>query len=149
MFSFLAVHPKRTRVAHLQNISFDDGASSIEFKAPADRYLVINRWPPAASEEQTVPGKAKCALSPRLHWHYCQTETFHVLSGTARFILEGKQILAKAGEIVNIPAGAFHTFCNASTTERMEIEFTLEPSTRKRDEAFFRGCFSRLLYHSS
>ncbi|TLD27425.1 hypothetical protein E2P81_ATG10713 [Venturia nashicola] len=139
MLSFLAVHPKRTKVAHLQTLSFDDGASSIEFKAPSDRYLVINRWPPAASEEQTMPGKAQCALSPRLHWHRYQTERFHVLAGTARFTLEREQILAKAGEIVNIPVGAFHTFCNASTTERMEIEFTLEPLTRKRDEAFFRN----------
>lgn len=138
MLSFLAAHPRRTRVAHLQTIPFDDGASSIEFKAPSDRYLVINRWPPAASEEETVPGKAKCALSPRLHWHRLQTEIFHVLSGTARFVLEGEHIIAKASEIVTIPAGAFHTFCNASTTEKMEVEFTLEPSTRKRDEAFFR-----------
>lgn len=143
MLSFLAVHPKRTRVTHLQTISFDDGASSIEFKAPSDQYLVVNRWPPAASEEQTVPGQAKCALSPRLHWHYYQKETFHILSGTARFVLEEDQLLATAGDTVNIPAGAFHTFCNASTTEAMEVEFTLEPSTRKKDEAFFSGCFSR------
>jgi mannose-6-phosphate isomerase-like protein (cupin superfamily) len=140
MLSFLAVHPKRTKVAHLNTISFDDGASSVEFKAPSDRYLVVNRWPPAASEEQTVPGQAKCALSPPPHWHYYQTETFHMLSGTGKFMLEEKEILAKAGDIVNIPAGAFHTFCNASMTERMEVEFTLQPSTRKRDEAFFSGC---------
>jgi len=139
MLSFLAIHPPRTRVAHLNTISFDDGASSIEFKPPSDRYLVINRWPPAGSEEETIPGRAKCALSPRPHWHYNQLETFHVLSGTGKFMLEGKEILARRGESVNIPAGAFHTFCNASTTEGMEVEFTLEPATRKRDEAFFRN----------
>lgn len=137
MLSFLAIHPKRSRVAHLQRISFDDGASSIEFKAPTDRYLVINRWPPAASEAQTVPGQANCALSPPLHWHYSQTETFHILSGTAKFVLGGEEILARTGDIVNVPAGSFHTFCNASTTKKLEVEFTLEPSTRKRDEAFF------------
>jgi mannose-6-phosphate isomerase-like protein (cupin superfamily) len=60
-----------------------------------------------------------------------------MLSGTANFMLEGKVIPAKAGDVVDIPVGAFHTFCNASTTERMEVEFTLEPSTRKRDEGFF------------
>jgi mannose-6-phosphate isomerase-like protein (cupin superfamily) len=137
MLSFLATHPRRTKIAHLNTISFDDGASSIEFKSPSDRYLVINKWPPAGSEEETVPGQAKCALSPPPHWHYFQKETFHMLKGTGKFMLEGKLIQAKAGELVTIPPGAFHTFCNNSMTEGMEVEFTLEPGTRERDEAFF------------
>jgi mannose-6-phosphate isomerase-like protein (cupin superfamily) len=146
MLSFLAVHPKRTKVAQLSTISLDDGASSIEFKGPSDRYLVVHRWPPAPSQEQTVPGHAKVALSPPPHWHYYQNETFHVLSGTGNFMLEGKVTSAKAGEIVNIPAGAYHTFCNASTNERFEVEFILEPSTCRRDENFFRECFLRVLH---
>jgi len=62
-----------------------------------------------------------------------------MLKGTGKFMLEGKLIQAKAGELVTIPPGAFHTFCNNSMTEGMEVEFTLEPSTRERDEAFFRN----------
>jgi mannose-6-phosphate isomerase-like protein (cupin superfamily) len=137
MFSFLSVHPPRTKVAHLNTIAFDDGRSSIEFKAPSDRYLVINRWPPAASPSETVPGQAKCALSPPPHWHYYQRETFHILSGTGKFMLEGENVVLRAGEIAEIPAGVFHTFCNASTTEELVVEFTLEPGTRERDESFF------------
>jgi mannose-6-phosphate isomerase-like protein (cupin superfamily) len=137
MLSFLATQAPRTKVAHLNTISFDDGRSSIEFKPPSDKYLVINRWPPAATDEQTIPGKAKCALSPPPHWHRYQKETFHVLSGTGKFWLEGRYILAEEGEVVEIPAGAFHTFCNASKTDEFVVEFTLEPSTRKRDEEFF------------
>jgi len=145
MLFFLAVHPKRTKVAHLNTISFDDGESSIEFKSPSDRYLVINRWPPAASPEQTIPGQAKCALSPKPHWHYYQSERFHVLEGTARFLLEGKIISAMKGDVVEIPRGAFHTFCNGSMVERMEVEFILEPSTRKKDEAFFSSFVTLVL----
>jgi mannose-6-phosphate isomerase-like protein (cupin superfamily) len=146
MFSFLATQTPRTKVAHLNTITFDDGRSSIEFKSPTDRYLVINRWPPASSDEETVPGQANCALSPPPHWHQYQKETFHVLSGTGKFWLEGKDILATAGEIVEIPTTAFHTFCNASKTEELVVEFTLEPSTRKRDEAFFSTLLSFIIF---
>jgi mannose-6-phosphate isomerase-like protein (cupin superfamily) len=137
MLSFLSLHPPRTKVAHLDVITFDDGRSSVEFKPPSDRYLVINRWPPARTASDAVPGQAKCALSPPPHWHYYQKETFHILSGTAKFMLEGEQILLRAGEVIEIPAGVFHTFCNASLTEEMVVEFMLEPGTRERDEGFF------------
>lgn len=39
---------------------------------------------------------------------------------------------------MTIPARATHTFCNASSTEELVIEFVLEPRFRERDEAFFR-----------
>ncbi|KAF2418022.1 hypothetical protein EJ08DRAFT_599684 [Tothia fuscella] len=139
MLSFLSAQTPRTKVAHLNTIHFDNDTSSIEFKSPTDRYLVINRWPPAPSKEQTVPGQAECALSPPPHWHYYQNETFHVISGTGRFMLEGECIDAIEGETVTIPAGAFHTFCNASMEEGLEVEFALEPGTRERDERFFRN----------
>jgi mannose-6-phosphate isomerase-like protein (cupin superfamily) len=141
MLSFLAKHPPRTRVANLTKISYDEGRSWVEFKSPGDRYFVINDWPPAASDADVrtgnVPNKANCALAPALHWHRDQEETFHVLHGTAKFLLKGKHIVAGAGEVIVIPKKAFHTFCNASETERMRVEFVLEPTRRERDLAFF------------
>lgn len=142
MFSFLATQVPRTKIAHLNTIPFDDGRSSIEFKSPSDKYLVINRWPPASSDEETIPGQAKCALSPPLHWHHYQKETFHVLSGIGKFWVEGKDVLVGKGGIVEIPPITFHTFCNASKTEELVVEFTLQPSTRERDEAFFSEYYS-------
>jgi quercetin dioxygenase-like cupin family protein len=137
MLSFLSTKVPRTKASHLVTIPFDSGHSSVTFKSPSDSYLVINRWPPASSAAQTIPGQAKCALSPPPHWHRYQKETFHVLSGTGRFMLEGEYILAKKGDIVEIPPGAFHTFCNASLTEEFVVEFGLEPGIRERDERFF------------
>jgi mannose-6-phosphate isomerase-like protein (cupin superfamily) len=141
MLSFLAVHPPRTKIAHLNRIPFDDGRSIVEFKSPLDSYLVINRLPPAASDKEVetkkVPNKANCALAPPLHWHYYQDETFHVLNGTAKFTLDGKERIANAGETVFIPKQQFHTFCNASEEIELSVEFVLEPGTRKNDEAYF------------
>lgn len=141
MLSFLAVNPPRTKIAHLKTIPLDDGRSTVEFKLPSDSYLVINRLPPAATDEevatQKVPNKANCALAPPLHWHYFQDETFHVLEGTAKFTLDGKEKIAQAGETVFIPKQQFHTFCNASEETELSVEFVLEPGSRASDEAYF------------
>lgn len=143
MLSFLAKHPPRTRNAHNNPVHFDAGRSSIEFKSPADRYLVINRVPPLATDEEVRSGKApiktNCALAPPLHWHIVQDETFHVLEGSARFTLDSQEKVARAGDVVFIPRRAFHTFCNASEEEGLVIEFALDPTSRERDECFFRN----------
>ncbi|KAJ6157907.1 hypothetical protein N7470_005499 [Penicillium chermesinum] len=121
MLSFLAKRVPRTQTASRTTLLFDEGRSSIQFKAPGDKYLVVNHWPPASSEQDR-----NIALRPPLHWHRHQTEHFHVLSGQARFTLDGREI-------------AFHTFCNASATEALAVELVLEPAWRARDEAFFRN----------
>ncbi|KAJ5485474.1 hypothetical protein N7539_005462 [Penicillium diatomitis] len=123
MLSFLARHVPRNKTAHLNPIHFDAGRSSIEFKPPTDQYLVINRWPPASS----TANKA-IALRPPLHWHRHQTETFHVLAGAAEFIYDGRTVVKRADQTMPIPAGVVHTFCNASTTEELAVDFVLEPS---------------------
>jgi mannose-6-phosphate isomerase-like protein (cupin superfamily) len=133
MLSFLARRTPRTITAPLNAIVFDAGLSSIEFKHPTDHYLVINRWPPASNTRNQ-----NIALRPPLHWHRHQSETFHVLQGSAEFICDGAKSIKSAGESVTMPARATHTFCNASSTEELVIEFVLEPRFRERDEAFFR-----------
>jgi mannose-6-phosphate isomerase-like protein (cupin superfamily) len=125
----------------LDKIYFDDGRSSVEFKSPSDRFLVINYWPPAATDEAVrtgqVPSKANCALAPALHWHRYQDETFHVLVGTAKFFFEGEERLARPGDMLTIPKQTSHTFCNASETDELVVELVLEPSMREQDEEFF------------
>ena len=141
MFSFLAVHPPRTKIAHLNPIPLDDGRSIVEFKSPSDNYLVINRLPPVATDDEVasnkVPSKSNCALAPPLHWHYYQDETFHVLEGTAKFTLGDKEKIAHAGDTVFIPRQQFHTFCNASEETELNVEFVLDPGSRADDEAYF------------
>ena len=140
MLRWLAKSPKRTRVASLDRIFFDDGRSSITFQSPSDEYLVINRLPPASaahSGNSLYPPPPSCALDPPIHWHYDQIERFHILEGEVNFYLDGQVQGAGVDEGVIIPSQAFHTFRNASTTKDLVLEFVLDPPNRERDEAFF------------
>jgi quercetin dioxygenase-like cupin family protein len=58
--------------------------------------------------ELTPDGQA-----PGLHVHPLQEERFEVVSGTMRFKLGRKRIVAEAGDVVVVPAGARHKFANA------------------------------------
>ena len=54
---------------------------------------------------------------PGAHVHPEQEETFEVLSGTMEFRLGRKKIVAGAGDLVVVPAGATHRFKNAGDDE--------------------------------
>ncbi|KAL1861522.1 hypothetical protein Daus18300_008785 [Diaporthe australafricana] len=152
MLSFLARRVPRTNISHLDRITLDGGRSVAEFKPQPDRYLVVNHLPPAATPTEAalrgLPHKgANSSLAPPLHRHYWQEETFHVISGTARFTLGGsnardsrrREQLAGAGEVVVIPRREAHTFCNASDEAALVVEFVLDPASRGTDEAYFRN----------
>jgi quercetin dioxygenase-like cupin family protein len=49
---------------------------------------------------------------PGAHVHPEQEERFHVLSGTMKFRLGMRKIVAKAGDTVVVPAGSVHRFAN-------------------------------------
>jgi mannose-6-phosphate isomerase-like protein (cupin superfamily) len=132
MLSFLVRHPPRTRVAHLDHVAYDDGQSTVTFKSPSDRYLVVNQLPPRSASDPR-----NSVLAPPSHWHARQHETFHVLRGTARFEMDGRVMTAEQGQIVSVPRGCFHKFSNASDERPLVIEFVLEPKMRDRDEAYF------------
>lgn len=148
MFSFLARRVPRTTISHLDKITLDGGRSAAEFKPPSDRYLVTNRLPPTAPPAEAARlglphAGANSSLAPPPHRHLWQDETFHVISGTARFTLGGggrgrTEQLAGAGEVVVVPRRAAHTFCNASGDEELVVEFVLEPASRDTDEAYLR-----------
>lgn len=66
---------------------------------------------------------------PGLHVHPLQEERFEVLSGTMRFKLDRKTIVAEAGDVVVVPAGARHKFANAGDeTARARVE--IRPALR-------------------
>jgi quercetin dioxygenase-like cupin family protein len=61
-----------------------------------------------------VPGK---------HVHPAQEERFEVLGGTMKFKMGRKTIVAEAGEVVTIPAGASHKFENgADETAHVRVQ---------------------------
>lgn len=53
--------------------------------------------------------------SPPLHIHRNEDEVFHVLEGTMRFRVDGKDTIAHAGQIVLAPKGIPHSFRVEST----------------------------------
>src|SRR4051812_40354012 len=64
-----------------------------------------------------------------LHIHPQQEERFEVVSGTMRFRLGRKRVMAGPGEVVVVPAGVRHDFANAGDTDalvRVEVRPALE-----------------------
>jgi mannose-6-phosphate isomerase-like protein (cupin superfamily) len=64
-----------------------------------------------------------------LHVHPRQEERFEVVAGTMAFRMGRERIVAKAGEVVVVPAGVRHDFANHGDTEarvRVEIRPALE-----------------------
>jgi quercetin dioxygenase-like cupin family protein len=51
------------------------------------------------------------------HLHPKQTERFEIESGVLAFKVDGKEIIARAGDSVTVPAGTSHKFWNAGDTE--------------------------------
>ncbi|MEU3255402.1 quercetin 2,3-dioxygenase [Streptomyces sp. NPDC006997] len=49
-------------------------------------------------------------FAPPLHRHLEEDEMFYVLSGTARFLCDREELVARAGDFVLLPAGLPHTF---------------------------------------
>lgn len=47
---------------------------------------------------------------PPLHVHHAEDETFVILTGQCRILIDGKETLATAGQSVFIPRGTEHTF---------------------------------------
>jgi quercetin dioxygenase-like cupin family protein len=76
-----------------------------------------------------VPGK---------HVHPKQEERFEVLDGTMKFKLGRRTIVAKAGDIVTVPAGKAHKFQNGGVTTA-HVRVTVTPAL-KMEELFETVC---------
>lgn len=79
--------------------------------------------------EGKVPGK---------HVHPKQSERFEILDGTMKFKLGRKTIVARAGDVVTVPAGKTHKFQNGGMTEaRVRVQVT---PALKMEELFETVC---------
>jgi quercetin dioxygenase-like cupin family protein len=54
--------------------------------------------------------RAPHGSSPPLHVHRTEDEVFHILEGEFRFIMQGQERRARAGDIVLAPKGVPHTY---------------------------------------
>ncbi len=89
-------------------------------------------------EEWTVqPG----GYVPFEHIHLCQDEIFHIKSGEARFVIEGKEIIGKAGESVTVAKGHRHIAFN-NKNEILQCIVEYRPGL---DSLIFAQCFLGLI----
>jgi quercetin dioxygenase-like cupin family protein len=49
-------------------------------------------------------------LGPALHMHPRGPETFYIIDGNYEFVLDGKSIMGKSGDVIFVPTGAPHRF---------------------------------------
>lgn len=146
--------PSRTRRPSLNDIQLDHGRSRIIFNAnltcePSDGstqslYLVTNYLPPAP-QPPSDPELPNSSLCPPYHIHLEEDETFHVISGEAKFLYihhhpsiqssdqsvstqDGiTRHIVHSSEKLTIPRGQIHTFRNASSTRPLILEFGFSP----------------------
>ena len=69
---------------------------------------------------------------PGAHIHPEQEERFEVVSGTMKFRMNGKRIVAGPGETVVVPAGARHKFANGGD-EPAVVRCEVRPALRMED----------------
>ena len=55
-------------------------------------------------------------FSPPMHVHHDETETFYVIEGRFRFVMDGVATIAGPGDVLHIPAGVTHSFLVLSPT---------------------------------
>ncbi|HZC13569.1 MAG TPA: cupin domain-containing protein [Thermoleophilaceae bacterium] len=70
-----------------------------------------------------VPGK---------HVHSKQEERFEVLSGTMKFKMGRKTVIAEAGDVVTVPAGVAHKFSNGGD-ETAHVRVQVRPALKMED----------------
>ena len=68
----------------------------------------------------------ECTVQPNgsvaaAHVHPYQSERFEIEAGTIAFKVDGKEIVARPGESVLVPAGSSHKFWNAGETEAVFV----------------------------
>ena len=137
MLSFLRANVPRTNTASQNPIEYEDGRSAQKFHDPTAPYMTTHTIPPTTSEH------GPSMFNPPLHLHLYQLEEFHVVTGQARFYLEGKPHDRKKDEIIQIPIGSYHRFENTGT-DRLIVDIRLDEQKWEMEVSFFRNFFGYL-----
>jgi mannose-6-phosphate isomerase-like protein (cupin superfamily) len=146
MLSFLrATAPPRTNNASNNPIIYENGLSSVTFRAPASQFIMTHRLPPVTPENGTT------IIQPPFHYHIYQSEYFNLVSGSGNFYCgtDPKPFVTLSdapGEpkTASIPAGRYHRFENASETEDLVLDIHLTPEDYENEQRFFRNFFGYL-----
>jgi len=98
----------------IQPFSFAPGEGQI-LLAPGLQVTVKVRKGDVQSAYSLLEYKLSPGLKgPAVHYHSRSEETFYVLSGQVRFLVNGEIVEGVPGTVVCIPRGTHHTFSNPS-----------------------------------
>ncbi len=78
------------------------------------------------SEAILTLGAGKAGPPPHIHTQ--QAEGFEIISGLMVAVVNGKEIVANAGDTIIVQAGEPHTFKNGNSTEPLVAKFWYEPA---------------------
>lgn len=108
---------------------------------PVTGQRMVFRETSASSGGEVLRVESTHPTSPRaepVHIHPFQQSSFEVLDGQLRVSIDGEERVLQAGESLIIPAGAPHTFWNASgDTARSMQEFRPALNTEEFFEEYF------------
>lgn len=93
---------------------------------PSEHVTVKTHTPELLELEATF---APVEHRPPKHWHPSQDEHFEVLEGTLTANVDGRELVLRAGETLDIPRGAVHQMWNGST-ERARVRWQIRPAGR-------------------
>jgi quercetin dioxygenase-like cupin family protein len=98
---------KRPGEGRSMNVVGDEVTIKISTQATGGEFTVF--------EDRTPPQGG-----PPMHIHHGQDEWWYVLEGEYRFVVDGEEILANAGDTVFAPCGSRHAFqCIGATAGRV------------------------------
>jgi len=152
----MAFHVKRTKTAHLEELSQWNGARTTKWLTPPDGKSVLEIQTIHSPEMFKNVPLAENLLIPPYHWHWYQEEFFTVTQGRYIFTLEGKDqiITPESPQPTRIPPRARHTFRvdpDSPTPCTIEISTAVSPlaspgspSSAGVSSKFFRNLYSYL-----
>lgn len=146
MFSFLCPSlPPKTNTATSNFITYEDGASSVEFYKAGSDYILQNVHPPFNKEHPSI-------MTPPPHYHLYQTEHFRIVSGSAHIFRENMKTpwitlsenSLDAPKTASIPKRVLHTIKNGSAVDKLVLDVSLTPEDYEAEQKFFRNFFGYL-----
>tara|TARA_B100000579_G_C22738394_1_gene807821 strand:- start:319 stop:696 length:378 start_codon:yes stop_codon:yes gene_type:complete len=70
----------------------------------------------------------KCGWS-RPHYHKVTEETYYIISGQARMIVDGKEITVSAGQAILLMPNEVHKYCNDQDTDLEFLVISSPPAS--------------------
>ena len=137
---------KRTVCNHVETLTHHGGARTVRWETPPHglSVLEIEHIDPAYGRGRKDEDNH---IRPPYHWHWYQTEFFHIKQGAFIFTLEGKSFRHTAADPqpVTIPVTHRHTFkTDPDCTETCIIEISAQPPDSGLSERFFRNIYGYL-----